>query len=136
MKRLFILGAALVAALVPLSVAPAHADGVTVVVEGCAVTVPAGVDGVAVLDAAVASGCPTITSYSVTYFPGYGAFLDCLNGVCGESLFTPPDYPVWAGTGWSFHANGPYSSFGLSGYQAKNLDVLAFTYEGYAFPAV
>ncbi|HVE94153.1 MAG TPA: hypothetical protein VNB24_04475, partial [Acidimicrobiales bacterium] len=81
MKRLFILGAAVLAALAPFSVAPAHADGVTVVVEGCPVTVPDGSNGLVVLDTAVASGCPTVTSYQQS-----GGFLNCLNGVCGISV--------------------------------------------------
>lgn len=131
MKRVFILGAAVAAALVPVSIAPAHADGVSLVVEGCSVQVPSGANGFAALDTAIATGCPTVSSYSQS-----GGFLDCMNGLCGQSVLSPPSYPVYAGTYWGFYVNGQYSMVGLGDYSASNGDVLLFDYEAYAFPAI
>lgn len=132
MKRLFVLGAAVVAALVPVSVAPAHAAGVTVVVEGCPVTVAPGANGLAVLDAAVASGCPTVLSYEASSSP-YGAFINCIDGLCGQTVLSAPTYPVNVGTYWGFYVNGSYSQVGVEGYSAHDLDVLLFDYEAYAY---
>ena len=131
MKRVFILGAAIAAALVPFSVAPAHADAATVIVEGCVVEVPTGTPGFAVLDAAISSGCPTLQSYQQS-----GGFVNCVNGICGESVLSPPQYPVWAGTYWSFYLNGQYAQVGLGDYGAANGDVLLLAYEAYAYPAI
>src|SRR5688572_22547505 len=47
----------------------------------CSVGVPAGADGVAVLDAAVEAGC--ILSYQAETHPQFGAFVTCINEVCG-----------------------------------------------------
>ncbi len=86
----------------------------------CTVTVPAGSDGLAVLDAAKTSGC--IASYTAVYYPEYNdSFIDCINDRCTESV--PPF------RAWTMRENCVLTSYGAQGYSADHGDELSFTYE-------
>ena len=88
--------------------------------KACDVSVLAGADGVAVLDAAVASGC--IASYHVIWF-GTEAFVDCINGTC--STFPVQD--------WGMYVDEHLTSYGASDYRAVDGDELEFSYQLEAF---
>jgi hypothetical protein len=90
----------------------------------CPLTVPAGSDGVAVLDAAVDAGC--ITSYRSHSSPPFGEFVDCIDEVCGapaEAMFL---------TYWKYWLNGAPASSGVSFYSAEAGDELVFSYSTWA----
>lgn len=63
----------------------------------CQLSVPAGVGGIAVLDAAVAKGC--INSYRTGYRQHYGLVIACINDVCDGPVRGPlpcvPEPPHW-----------------------------------------
>ena len=118
---------------------PAHAADVTVqfsVTVGayaptgaaCTLTVPAGADGLAVLNAAVARAC--ITSYDTQTFPGFGTFVTCINNVCGQ----PGNGTI--GTYWNMYENGVSTSYGVDGFTSNAGDELAFAYRVFCFAAV
>jgi hypothetical protein len=124
-------------AAVALVAAPAHADAnVTVSLAlsagtyvptgaACALSVPAGADGIAVLDAAVAAHC--ITSYDTQTFVGIGTYVSCIDSVCARTLTGN------AGTYWEMTENGAATAYGVDGFTAGAGDVLGFDYTGYAF---
>lgn len=87
--------------------------------KACGVTVSAGADGSAVLQAAKNSGC--ISSYQTTTYPGNGTFVDCLDGICGAVV-----------TYWRMTENGALTTFGVDGFQANAGDVLGFSYTQWA----
>jgi hypothetical protein len=112
---------------------PAHASTTTVTFglsagayaptgAACPLTVPAGADGVAVLDAAVAAHC--ITSYHTVSFGSLGRFVDCIDDVCGEALGA-------AGTYWGMYENGAATAYGVDGFTADSGDELVFAYSAY-----
>ena len=131
----FVAAAALAAA--PLVTGPAaQADGNVTVNFGlaagthaptgaaCPVSVPAGSNGLTVLDAAVAKGC--IVSYSKVDDPSFGAFVTCINEVCGapaEALYL---------TYWGLYVDGAESQVGVSSYGAENGDEMVFSYTSWA----
>ncbi len=89
---------------------------------GCDVEVPAeadGIDGIDVLDAAVASGC--IDSYDKEEYAPYGYFVTCINDICGQ-------FAVAAGTYWALSENGAPSSTGASGLDLEDGDTIGFSY--------
>lgn len=96
----------------------------------CPVTVLESADGVAVLEAAKASGC--ISSYELVHF-SFGAFVNCIDGVCTDP---PPTYlRYWAmrDYGPEIYSGGPHrcdpTSYGVSDYQAFEGGQLSFTFE-------
>lgn len=118
---------------------PVHAADVTVTFgvsagryaptgAACALSVPAGSDGVAVLDAAVARGC--LVSYDTVTYPGFGTFVTCLNEVCGN------DTTAGVGTYWNMYDNAVSTPYGVDGFTADPGDELVFTYRTYCFAAV
>lgn len=127
MKRT-LLSACLVALLLALAV-PSYASSVAVTLKvtygkpnlvsatgaECAVTVPAGSNGITVLQEAVAKGC--ISSYQTTTY-GNGNFVSCIDYVCGA-----------VATYWAMRENGTYTSYGVDGFTAEPGDVLWFAYE-------
>ena len=141
-RRLFGLGiAGLVAVSMSTSMStPAQASGVDVQLAvsagtylptgaACTVSVPAGSNGLTVLDAAKAKGC--IDSYETRAY-SYGTFVSCLDGVCDASVLSGD--PVWAGTYWGLYRNGQYSWTGIGDMSFQAGDVLGLAYEAYAFP--
>jgi hypothetical protein len=91
----------------------------------CSLTVPAASDGVAVLDAAVASHC--IVSYHTVTYTGFGTFVDCIDEVCGQFLTGS------AGTYWNMYENGTSTAYGVDGFAADSGDELVFAYQEYCF---
>ena len=83
----------------------------------CDLSIPAGANGIAVLDAAVSSGC--ISSYKTEDF-GFGRYVSCIDEIC-EQL----------GTYWAMYENGAYTSYGISDFVADQNDELGFNYEQY-----
>lgn len=128
MKK-FLLGSMVAIAVV--AAMPAHAANVTVTLEvrgahvsappaiSCAVTVPAGSDGVSVLAKAKATGC--ISEYSVQNRPPYGRFVLSIQNIRGAAEALDATY-------WSMTINGTYASYGVDDYQASNGQRLGFTY--------
>lgn len=110
---------------------PARAANVTVTLEvgaghiaaprpvSCAVVVPAGSDGAAVLSKAKSDGC--IIEYTLVNRPPYGRFVLSIDHVRGAAEVLDATY-------WSMTLNGAYTSFGIDGYQAANGHRLGFTY--------
>lgn len=108
-----------------LAVTPAHAANVTVKFgyslnklvppRLCPVSVPAGSNGIKVLQAAKAKAC--IVSYKITTYPGLGSFVQCINGICGTCA-----------TYWGMFENGKYTSYGVDGFKSNWGDRLTFTY--------
>ena len=94
----------------------------------CSLTVPAGADGVTVLEAARAQLC--IVSYRVTGFPGFGTFVECIDEVCGEPVTSA------SGTYWNMYENGTSTSYGVDGFVADEGDDLTFAYQAYCFEVV
>ncbi|HVE91794.1 MAG TPA: hypothetical protein VNE62_05800 [Actinomycetota bacterium] len=141
MTRAFRRALSVVTALLLLAAfmaAPAHASSsvqMTVTASGpgpathgsgkaaavCAVSVADGADGVAVLDAAVDSGC--LDSYRLSAFPGLGNFVDCVDSVCGGG--DPLGAGCWY---WAMHENGLPSEQGVDFFRASQGDVLSFAY--------
>lgn len=118
---------------------PAHAADVTVSLalsagrhaptgSACTLTVPAGADGIAVLDAAVARAC--ITSYQTVTYPGFGTFVTCVDSVCGQSGTGT------VGTYWNMYENGVSTGYGVDGFTADAGDELGFAYQVFCFAAV
>lgn len=97
--------------------------------ELCPVSVPAGANGAAVLDAAVAARC--ITSWhGIDY--GFDTFVDCIDGVCGHDTGeVDPSLQYFEGTYWEFSVNEHSASTGIGGYHAADLDIFGFTYQDY-----
>lgn len=85
----------------------------------CAVTVDAGADAGAVLDAATASGC--ISGWTHGSDPTYGRFVTSVNGK-SES----------AGFYWAYLENGRAASHGIDFASAAEGDVFGFAYADYA----
>jgi hypothetical protein len=125
-------------AVLALSLSPARAADVTVdfgLSAGayaptalCALSVPDGADGIAVLDAAVEARC--IESYESQDFGELGAFVNCINHICGQFVPTPA---ASAGTYWAFYVDGAPSQTGVSFYEASAGSEVAFVYEGFVF---
>ena len=130
-----------IAALALCAVAtPAHASDVTVQFglsagtyaptgAACTLSVPAGADGIAVLDAAVAAHC--IASYRTTSFP-FGTFVSCINEVCGQDTGVA-EAGTFAGAYWNMYDNGTSAGYGVDGFTADAGDELAFAYQTYCF---
>ncbi len=140
-KGSFVTGRLIVAALVCSTAlfvsAPAHAANVSVTLRvspvtsaspveltSCAVSVPESSDGIAVLDAAKASGC--IDSYKATSY-SFGTFVTCIDGLCAiaEGTDSLADSLV---TFWMMSVNKATTSYGVDAYHAKAGDVLEFSY--------
>lgn len=85
-------------------------------ISECSVSVPAGADGVAVLDAAEREGC--IDSYEGSNDPQFGFFLECVNGLCE----TPVTY-------WAFYENNDLASYGLGSFTAEAGDEVEVSYQ-------
>jgi hypothetical protein len=112
--------AAVYAAATPAHGSPASA---------CTVTVPADADGIAVLDAAVASGC--IGSYHAQQFPGLGHFVDAIDGV------TDGEDDVGLCEFWSYSENGvPALDHGVDGFRASDGSSIEFVLEPYSAAAL
>lgn len=100
--------------------------------KACPVQVPAGANGIAVLDAAKATGC--ISSYVlVTY--SIGSFVQCIDGVCGDPAPTYLRY--WAMRTDTLDLPGGRrlcepTSYGVDSYSASAGAELSFTFESYA----
>lgn len=127
---------ALAALVLAASSTPAHAAGVTVSLAlsagtyaptgaACTVSVPAGADGIAVLDAAVAKAC--IVSYDTVTFSGFGTFVQCIDEVCGNAGTGT------VGTYWNMYENGVSTAYGVDGFSADNGDELGFSYRAFCF---
>ena len=84
-------------------------------IKTCPVSVDAGADGIAVLEAAKTSTC--ITSYETTTYTGIGTFVDCIDEICGAAV-----------TYWRMTDNGALTDYGVDGFQAAAGDVLGFSY--------
>lgn len=95
----------------------------------CPVSVPAGADGAALLDAAVASGC--ILSWSAVEY-SFGSFVTCINDVCSHDAgeYAAPAAGL-EGTFWALSENLHLTSYGIDGVRADEGDVVGFTYEDY-----
>lgn len=90
----------------------------------CPVSVAAGANGLAVLDAAVAKGC--IRSYKAETY-SFGAFVSCINEVCGA-----PPAALYL-TYWEMSENGKCTEdYGVSGFRADDGDELTFAYTTWA----
>lgn len=120
---------AILAALLVLPAVPA-AGTVTVTLDvdlngtdykSCDVTVPEGANAHAVLDQAAADGC--LLRWTSQEYPGYGAYVDCIDAVCGA-----------VATFWAFYTNGAFSGVGIDSYVVSNGDVLGFDYEQWVLP--
>lgn len=85
----------------------------------CDVDVPAGADGAAVLDAAVANGC--ILEWTAGSYPGLGRYVTSIDHVSEE-----------LGTYWSFVVDGEYASYGIDLYHAEQGSTIRFAYDQYA----
>jgi hypothetical protein len=119
---------------------PAHATSTVQVTFGvsagayaptgaaCPLTVIAGADGIAVLDAAQAAHC--IVSYDTVSFGGFGTFVSCIDDVCGTALTGT------VGTYWNMYENGASTAYGVDGFRAGAGDELMFAYQAYCFEAV
>ena len=112
------------------TVAPARAANVSVQLAlgaghyaptgaACAVSVPSGADGVAVLDAAVAQKC--IISYHTVQF-GSGTFVDCINEVCGDAA------TGFFLTYWALYWDGVAAPAGVDAFRAGTQGELGFSY--------
>lgn len=133
-KGFFVGKAAAFAALAMLSAVPAQAANVTVnfgvsagthaPAAACALSVPAGSDGEVVLSAAKAKGC--IVSYRVQRHPSFGAFVSCINEVCGEPA------TGFSLTYWRFFVDGAPAPYGVSDYSARNGGEVVFAYTTWA----
>lgn len=89
----------------------------------CNLQVPAGADGLAVLDAGIANDC--IESYKTTTYDS-GAFVDCINDICGA-----PAEAAYI-TYWGMFENGVATWYGVSDFTAEEGDVLGFSYTTWA----
>lgn len=103
----------------------------------CAVTVPTGSDGSAVLDAAVTAGC--IDAWDFEAHPVFGAFVTGITGpgntdstdARGDAGFVC-NAPTVSGdlfySFWGIELNGGASPTGVDGYRAADGDSLRFEY--------
>jgi len=84
----------------------------------CEVTVPAGADGLAVLDAAVASGC--ISSYETSEFAGFGRYVACIDAVCqvADGLVSF----------WALFYEDAFAETGIEGFEAAAGRQIELTY--------
>jgi hypothetical protein len=130
---------ALAAAVTAALATPAHAASVPVSLAlsagthaptgaACALSVPAGANGLAVLDAAVAQGC--LVSYDTVTYPGFGTFVTCLDEVCGNAGTGT------VGTYWNMYENGASTWYGVDGFVADAGDELGFAYQAFCFEVV
>lgn len=87
----------------------------------CAVSVPAGANVGALLDAAVAQGC--LLSWGADSYPGYGRYVTCIDEVCGQL----PTY-------WAFYVDGAYSGTGIDDTAVSPGSTYEFTYEQWVVP--
>jgi hypothetical protein len=84
--------------------------------HSCDVVVPAGSNGGALLDAAVAQGC--ILSWTADSFPGFGRYVTCMDHVvCGQ-----------VATYWALYYNGGYSDVGIDALALQQGDTLGLDY--------
>lgn len=83
-------------------------------IKTCSVSVDAGADGIAVLDAAEASDC--ISDYEAPVISG-GHYVSCIDGIC-EAVVTY----------WRMTENGSLTSYGVDDFSAAANDVLGFSY--------
>lgn len=90
----------------------------------CALSVPAGADGLAVLDAAKAKGC--IASYKAVGPGQFGYYIACINEVCGDE--TSGMYATY----WGMYENGVATGYGVSDFRAAPGDDLTFAYTTWA----
>lgn len=130
MKTPLLLATLLLATLAPAALAD---DGVTVRLlvnagapplpawRDCDVHVPAGADGGALLDQAVADGC--ILEWSAAEFPGFGRYVSSIDHVT-EAL----------ATFWALRVDGTLTDYGIDLYQATQGHVVQFTYEEWPVP--
>lgn len=90
----------------------------------CTVNVPAGADGVAVLDAALAAKC--VKGFMLASFSG-GHFLDCVDdGVNGNRCGDPaPTYLRY----WAMRVQCTATSYGIDDFKSHAGDELTFSYE-------
>jgi hypothetical protein len=113
-------GASVPANAAPVSVKFVRSIGTKLPIGAlCQLTVPAGSNGLVVLDKAVKKHC--ITSYKAKYFPGFGHFVDCIDRLC--SIFTPTYVGYWA-----MYENGAYTTYGVDDFKANAGDTLMFVY--------
>lgn len=125
-RRAAVAFAAAMMMLVALSAQAAGSVSVTLKVskahysigETCQVSVTEGSNGVAVLAAAVSTGC--IDSYKAVSHPTFGTYISCIDGLC--------DVP---GTYWAMRENCTYTDYGVDGFYANAGDELSFTYESW-----
>ena len=84
----------------------------------CDLSVPEGTRGVAVLDAAVASGC--IASYELAEFPGFGRYVSCIDGICqiANGLVTF----------WALFYDDAFATEGIDAFEATGSRQLELTY--------
>lgn len=136
MKKIVLAALALAAAAATAT--PAQAANVTVTFgvsagayaptgAACPLSVAPGSDGLAILAAAVASGC--LLSYDTVTYPGFGTFVTCLDEVCGDSTAGS------VGTYWNMYDNGASAPYGVDGFSAGDGDDLTFAYQPYCFVA-
>lgn len=84
----------------------------------CHLSLPEGSNGIAVLDAAVSSGC--ISSYVLTTF-GNGHYVSCINSRCEATGFY-----------WGMYVNGIITCYGIDDFRTGQGKELAFSYENWA----
>jgi len=99
------------------------------VIADCPVTVAAGANGVAVLDAAKATGC--ISSYELRSFSGLGHYVSCVDGVCQTTNLGSPGDADGLVSYWRYAKNGAFSDVGVDGFNAKSGDVLGLSYSNF-----
>ncbi|MHB8512649.1 MAG: hypothetical protein ACYDCC_10770 [Actinomycetota bacterium] len=85
----------------------------------CHVSVPAGSNGIAMLNAAVSTGC--INSYDTLKDPTYGDFLLAVDHIRGAHEASDVTY-------WRTTVNGAGATVGIDGYHAALGDVYGFSY--------
>lgn len=83
-------------------------------IKTCSVSVDAGADGIAVLDAAEASDC--ISGYDAPP-TSEGHFVDCIDDICSAVV-----------TYWRMTVNGTLTSYGVDDFSAASGDTLGFSY--------
>lgn len=132
-RAVAITAAVAMAVITGSGVTPAHASNVNVkfgVSAGywaptgaaCTVSVPAGANGLAVLDAAVADGC--ILSYDTQSFGGQ-PYVSCINEICqiADGLVSF----------WAMFENSPIpAEYGAGDFRADEGDELVFAYTNFA----
>ena len=99
------------------------------VIADCSVSVALGADGIAILNAAKASGC--ISSYEVKSFSGLGHFVSCVDGVCQTTNLGSPDSADGLAAYWRYTKNGAFADVGIDGFNAKSGDTLGLSYSNF-----